>query len=72
MRELKIEKLGGRVKLDKEVLEEIKALGLRSRLKAFKSEGVKCPKAGEKVPFAQCFVCEYFVRRVKGVVHCRY
>lgn len=72
MRELKVEKLSGRVKVGKEIIEELKALGLKSKLKTFKSEGVDCPMAGEKVPFARCFVCEHFVRRVKGVVHCKY
>jgi hypothetical protein len=34
-------------------------------------EMVECPVLGGEVPFLQCYFCPNFVRRVKGVVHCR-
>ncbi|MEM1509470.1 MAG: hypothetical protein QXY49_07090 [Thermofilaceae archaeon] len=36
-----------------------------------KREIVECPVLGKPVSFIQCYFCPNFVRRVKGIVHCR-
>ncbi len=40
-------------------------------LSRMKKEYVECPIAKDRVPFLICFVCPSFIRRVKGVVHCK-
>lgn len=49
-----------------------KLKGLSPRLVSRMSrEVVECPVLGREVSFLECYSCPNFVRRVKGVVHCR-
>jgi len=58
-------------RVPKEVSEEIKGVLSRKMLSRMKKEYVECPIAKDRVPFLICFVCPSFIRRVKGVVHCK-
>jgi len=60
-----------RIKIPKEVKEQLKELRLYSRVKKMKSDVVDCPVKGKEVPFFECFLCKNFIRRVRGVVYCR-
>jgi len=72
MREIKIEKTDKTVRIPKALREEIKRMGLESKIKFMKKELVYCPLHGKKISPIYCITCKYFVRRVKGVVYCRY
>jgi len=39
-------------------------------MKNLRYESVSCPVVKDEIPFLQCFVCESFIRRFKGEVHC--
>jgi len=72
--EIRIEKLEEPLPVSRELTKRVKeSLGDVSRkvLSQMEREAVQCPVLGQRVPFLQCYVCENFVRRVKGVVHCR-
>jgi len=40
-------------------------------LSRLRREYVECPVKNATTPFAECFTCPNFLRRVKGVVHCK-
>ncbi len=72
--EVAVEKLDKALPLPRELNEQVKdALGNVSRkmLSEMRKEAVQCPVLGRQVPFLQCYTCKNFVRRVRGVVHCR-
>jgi hypothetical protein len=72
--EVAVEKLDKALPLPRELSEQVKdALGNVSRkmLSEMRKEAVQCPVLGRQVPFLQCYTCKNFVRRVRGVVHCR-
>jgi hypothetical protein len=72
MREIKIEKVDKTVRVSRELREEIKRMGLESKIKFMRKELVDCPLQKKKISPLYCLVCEYFVRRYKGVIHCKY
>lgn len=55
----------------KALLEQLGSGRARQFKKKFGRDYVDCPHKGKQVPFLLCFTCPGFVRRVKGVVHCR-
>ena len=72
MREIKVEKSEKTVRISREIRDEIKRMGLDSKIKFMRKELINCPKYGKKVSPVYCLLCEYFVRRFKGVIHCKY
>ena len=49
-----------------------KLAGISSKLiSRMRREAVNCPVLGRDVSFVECYLCPNFVRRVRGVVHCR-
>lgn len=72
--EVPVEKLDRPIRVSKELSEQLReALGKVSgkMLNEMKREAVQCPVLGQQVPFLQCYMCKNFVRRVRGVVHCK-
>ena len=67
---LPVKMLDKPMKVPKELLDELKGVVSKSMLARMRREAVECPVKG-LVPFAECFLCERFVRRVKGEVYCR-
>lgn len=72
------------LRLDSEVKEELKELGLMDSnyrlkisgvsskmLKQMKKEYVDCPVLNKQVPFLKCYLCKNFLSRIKGVVYCK-
>ncbi len=59
------------LRVPKELAEQLRGLVSRRKIGALKREAVECPVKGRLVPFLECFACKNFVRRVRGVVHCR-
>lgn len=56
------------------VPEEVKKrlIGLSPKLiSRMKKEAVDCPVFKREIPFLECYVCPNYVRRVKGVIHCK-
>lgn len=72
--EVSVEKLDVPIKVSRELTEQVKeVLGNVSRkmLSEMKKEAVQCPVLQRQVPFLQCYTCQNFVRRVRGMVYCR-
>lgn len=47
-------------------------IGVSPRLLSrMRREAVDCPVLEREVPFIECYVCPNFLRRVRGVVHCK-
>lgn len=72
--EVTIEKLDTPLRVDKELAKQVKeTLGKvpRKMLNEMEREAVQCPVLKQQVPFLQCYACRNFVRRVKGMVHCK-
>lgn len=67
-----MEKTDKTVRIPKELREEIKRMGLESKIKFMRKELIDCPLHKKKISPLYCLVCDYFVRRVKGVVYCKY
>lgn len=60
-------------KLDKELTKSLRELKVgRKLIERMKRDAVNCPLYGDRTPAARCLSCQYFVRRVKGVIHCGY
>jgi hypothetical protein len=68
--ELEVREVEKPVKVPDEVKDRLKGLSPKLVSK-MKKEVVDCPVLGREVPFLQCYFCPNFVRRVKGVVHCK-
>ncbi|GBC75124.1 hypothetical protein HRbin06_00438 [archaeon HR06] len=59
------------LKVNKEILEELKG-GLGSKMiSKMKKEAVDCPVLLREVAFLECFTCSNFIRRIRGEVHCK-
>jgi len=72
MRHIQVKKVNKTVRVPKEVREEIKKLGIERKVKFMKKELIFCPMTNKEQSPLICMTCDYFVRRVKGVIHCRY
>jgi len=69
--EVSIIRLEKAMRVPRELSEQLKGVLSAKRIRELKKDAVNCPVQGKIVPFLQCFVCKNFVRRVRGVVHCR-
>ena len=67
---LKIEKKEKPFKVSKEVKEMLKGAVSPKMMKTMKYESIPCPILSDEVAFLECFLCESFIRRFKGEVHC--
>ncbi|MEM2926628.1 MAG: hypothetical protein QXO94_04105 [Candidatus Bathyarchaeia archaeon] len=36
-----------------------------------RKEAVDCPVKGKTIAFIECFLCENFIRRARGIIECR-
>ncbi|RLI02577.1 hypothetical protein DRO30_02405 [Candidatus Bathyarchaeota archaeon] len=67
---LEVKVLQKPLKVPAEKLEEFKGVFSKRVLSRLKKEAVECPLKGSPVSFLECFVCDKFIRRVKGYVYC--
>lgn len=67
-----MKKIDKTVRVPKEVSEEIKRLGIGKKVKFMKKELVLCPMTNKDQSPLICMTCEYFARRIKGLIHCKY
>lgn len=58
------------IKVDQEILENLKKSLSSKMISRMKKEYVECPLANKNIPFLLCYNCESFIRRVQGVVDC--
>lgn len=72
MRHIPVKKVDKTVRVPKKVREEIKQLGIERKVRFMKRELVLCPLSGKEQSPLLCMTCQYFVRRIKGVIHCKY
>lgn len=69
--EVRVIRLQRALRAPKEVKEKLKGVLGRSSLSKLSKDAVDCPVMGKRVSFLICYVCPNFVRRYRGVVHCR-
>lgn len=72
VKEIKIIKLDKPLKISKDLIDEAKMGLSRKMINNMLREAIICAIDNEQKSFIECYLCKYFVRRVKGVVHCRY
>ena len=72
MRQIPVKKVDKTIRVPREVREEIKRLGIERKVRFMKKELVFCPLANKEQSPMICMTCEYFARRIKGVIHCKY
>jgi hypothetical protein len=56
--------------IPKGITANLKGVVSGKMMSRMRHESVQCPVVKNEVPFLECFVCESFMRRVKGEVHC--
>lgn len=72
-REIAVYKVQNAYSPDKELLKQLRELKIsRKFIDSMKTDAVNCPMVGGESPAVKCLACPYFLRRVKGVVHCRF
>jgi hypothetical protein len=72
MRHIPVKKVDKTIRVPKEIREEIKRLGIERKVKFMKKEVLFCPMNSKEQSPMICMVCEYFARRIRGVIHCKY
>ncbi|MFB0551066.1 MAG: hypothetical protein ACETVV_00665 [Nitrososphaeria archaeon] len=61
------------IKVSKAEVKTAKKGGLSAKMiRRMKLEAVDCPMTGKLESAVFCYNCSNYVRRVRGVVHCRY
>ncbi|MCS7116266.1 MAG: hypothetical protein RMJ31_02415 [Nitrososphaerota archaeon] len=58
------------LKVSKELQESFKGILSKRMIARMKREVIDCPVLNKERPFLECFVCNNFIRRVKGEVQC--
>jgi len=58
------------MKVNSDVLEDVKGLSPKL-LRRMKKEAVECPVKKTTISFIECFTCNNFITRVKGMVYCK-
>lgn len=69
--ELQVVKQSRALKVDKEYKDKIKELYGDKIISKFSRDSVECPVLKKTVSFLICMGCPNYVRRYKGLVHCR-
>ncbi len=59
------------LRVPKELKEKLKDLYGKKVISKFSKDYVECPVMGKEVSFLICLNCPNYVRRFKGVVHCK-
>ncbi len=72
MIQIPVEKTEKIQRVPKEITTKLKEMGILNRVKFMKKELVFCPMRNAKISPMYCIQCPFFLRRVKGVVYCRY
>jgi hypothetical protein len=72
MRIIPVKKIDKTVRIPKEIREEIKRLRIERKVKFMKKELLLCPLTNKEQSPIICMTCEYFSRRIKGKVYCKY
>jgi hypothetical protein len=70
--EIKVIKLDKPLKVSKDLIEEAKVGLSKKMINNMRKEAIMCIKDNKQKSFIECYLCRYFVRRIKGVVHCKY
>lgn len=52
-----------------EALESVRGLGAKT-VSRMRREAVDCPVLAKTRPFIECFVCQSFIGRARGIVDC--
>ncbi|MEM4246349.1 MAG: hypothetical protein QW390_03535 [Candidatus Bathyarchaeia archaeon] len=68
---LDIRRVEKAIKTRKDSTEGLKGVLGARRIAQMKKEAVECPVLLTTVSFIECFSCPNFIRRVKGVIHCK-
>ncbi|RSN69553.1 hypothetical protein D9Q81_02815 [Candidatus Korarchaeum cryptofilum] len=69
--EIQIIKQNRAMRVEKEYKERMKELYGDKIVSKFSKDAVECPIFGKTVSFLICMGCPNYVRRFKGVVHCK-
>lgn len=69
--ELQVVKQSRALKVDKEYKDKIRELYGDKIISKFSRDSVECPVMNKSVSFLVCMGCPNYVRRYKGLVHCR-
>ncbi len=69
--ELQVVKLQRAMRVPKEYREKLKDLYGNKVISKFSKDAVDCPVMGKRVSFLVCMGCPNYVRRFKGLVHCK-
>lgn len=72
MIKIPVEKTEKSQRVPREISERIKELGIYSKVKFMKKELVTCPMREKKISPMYCMQCQYFSRRIKGVIYCKF
>lgn len=69
--EVEVVKLERALRVRRELKKKIEDMLGKSTVRKFAKDAVDCPVLGKRVSFIFCYACPNFVRRYRGVVHCR-
>lgn len=69
---IQVEKVEKSIRIPRDVIRSLKEIGLYGKIKFMRKEVLLCPLAQSKRSPIVCLTCQYFVRRVKGLVYCKY
>ena len=72
IKEIKVIKLDKPLKVSRDLIEEAKVGLSKKMINNMRKEAIACIKDNKQKSFIECYLCKYFVRRIKGVVHCKY
>ncbi|RLG58604.1 hypothetical protein DRN86_05440 [Candidatus Geothermarchaeota archaeon] len=59
-------------KIDKKIMSKLKEAGMYRKVSFMRKELVNCPKESKQISPLNCMICEYFMRRIKGKIYCKY
>jgi len=59
-------------RVSKDITAKLKELRLLNRVKFMKKELILCPMIDQERSPMYCMLCEYFSRRIKGIIYCKY
>ena len=69
--EVQVKSLNKAIKVPKELTQKLKGILSSKMISRMKKEGINCPVLGKQISFLQCYNCPNFIRRIRGVVHCK-
>jgi len=72
VRTIEVKKSNKLIRIPKEIREEIKRLGISSKIKFMQRELIECPMTSRDQSPIICMTCNHFLRRIKGKIYCKY